>query len=233
MKIITIPDLHGKEVWDTIDPTAYDKIIFLGDYVDSKGDYSGREEATNLERIIEFKKQHFQEVELLIGNHDLHYMYFPLYRASAFNVRMQPVFTELFKNNKGCFSFAFQMGSHLWTHAGVSKHWHTLQLPIIESLSIADPLKELGLILNKMETNHLNELAAISPIRGGLEAHGGIMWADKLETIHDYLPGLHQYVGHTKVPSITMVGDATSSIYYLDCLNSEEKFFVQELADSE
>lgn len=233
MKIITIPDLHGKEVWNTIDPSSYDKIIFLGDYVDSKGDYSDREEATNLEQIIEFKKQHPEKVELLIGNHDLHYLYFPLYRASAFNARMQPVFTTLFKSNRDCFSFAFQVGIHLWTHAGVSKHWFDLQSPIIESLAVADPLKELGLILNKMETDYLNELAAISPIRGGLEAHGGIMWADKLETVHDYLPGLHQYVGHTKVKQITLIGDETSSIYYLDCLNSEEKFFVQEVAEKE
>src|SRR5689334_6502910 len=119
MKIITVPDLHGKESWSTLDPAEYDKIIFLGDYVDSKGDFSDREELTNLERIIEFKLRYPNKVELLIGNHDLHYLHFPFYRASSFNVSIQPVLTALFTRNRDCFSYAFQMGSHLWTHAGV------------------------------------------------------------------------------------------------------------------
>ena len=34
MKILTIPDLHGKTVWKNVFDTNYDRIIFLGDYVD-------------------------------------------------------------------------------------------------------------------------------------------------------------------------------------------------------
>jgi len=229
MKIITVPDLHGKESWNTLDPSVYDKIIFLGDYVDSKGYFSDREELTNLERIIEFKLCYPNKVELLIGNHDLHYLYFPLYRASSFNVQLQPVLSALFKSNRECFTYAFQIGSHLWTHAGVSNSWFDYHQDTIQSFTEKDTIKELGSILNLMGFHHLDELATISTIRGGLGVHGGIMWADKSETIKDYLPGIHQYVGHSRVQHITMVGDEISSIYYLDCLNSEEKFFVLDL----
>lgn len=35
MKHIVIGDLHGKDIWQTIDFTQYEKVVFLGDYVDS------------------------------------------------------------------------------------------------------------------------------------------------------------------------------------------------------
>ena len=35
IKILTIGDIHGKSVWNEIIPENYDKIIFVGDYVDS------------------------------------------------------------------------------------------------------------------------------------------------------------------------------------------------------
>ena len=40
MKIISIGDLHGKDVWKQIDPANYDKIIFVGDYTDDFPSYS-------------------------------------------------------------------------------------------------------------------------------------------------------------------------------------------------
>ena len=39
MKLITIGDLHGSLVWKQINPGNWDRMVFMGDYVDS-GKYS-------------------------------------------------------------------------------------------------------------------------------------------------------------------------------------------------
>lgn len=229
MKIITIPDLHGKNCWKKIDTDLYDRVVFLGDYVDSKGQFTDREEVENLEAIIQLKQKYPEKIVLLLGNHDIQYLYYPNHMANTFNYNTKEVFLALFNTYKNCFSYAFQMQYHLWTHAGVSRSWYNKHLAVINALCDGDPYPQLATILNAMEKKHLDVLTSCSPLRSGFCAEGGIVWADKKETEEDYLPGLHQYVGHTKVPAITTIGDEQSSIHYLDCLNTEEKYFVVEL----
>ncbi len=226
MKIITIPDLHGKSLWKKLEVSAYDKIIFLGDYVDSKGEVPDEAEVENLDQIIALKKQFPQKVVLLIGNHDLHYLHYPAFRASAFNVKIQPQLTTLFQDNKAYFQNAFQLGNHLWTHAGVSQSWYNQHSTLFQEMGDSLNLEQK---LHKMGETHLRELAEASPLRGGMSPYGGIFWADQAETRHDYLPLFHQYVGHTKVRDIMVYGDETSSIHYLDCLNSKEDYLVKTL----
>ena len=77
-KILIIPDVHGRRFWrDAIESDDYDKVIFLGDYVDPYpnegiGSFTAQE---GLERIILYHDEHPDKVVLLLGNHDLHYMY--------------------------------------------------------------------------------------------------------------------------------------------------------------
>ena len=47
MKIITVGDLHGSPIWKTIRPDDWDRMVFMGDYVDSS-DYSDKEIKQNL-----------------------------------------------------------------------------------------------------------------------------------------------------------------------------------------
>jgi len=54
MKTITIGDLHGKDYWKNIDIEKYDKVIFLGDYVDSFNE-SNDGIYNNLKEVIELK----------------------------------------------------------------------------------------------------------------------------------------------------------------------------------
>jgi len=53
MKIYTIPDVHGTKYWQRAVPMVdeYDKIVFLGDYVDN-WDYDGDAHLENLKHII-------------------------------------------------------------------------------------------------------------------------------------------------------------------------------------
>jgi len=74
MKIITIGDLHGSPVWKNIRTENWDRMVFIGDYVDSS-DYSAKEVKRNLEEIIVLKKSFPEKIILLWGNHDLAYFY--------------------------------------------------------------------------------------------------------------------------------------------------------------
>ena len=76
-KIIIIPDVHGRRFWrDAIQSDDYDKVIFLGDYLDPYpdegiGPFTAQE---GLERILLYHDEHPDKVVLLLGNHDLHYL---------------------------------------------------------------------------------------------------------------------------------------------------------------
>ena len=75
---LVVPDVHGRNFWK--EPCKnfdkYEKIIFLGDYVDPYG-YEGitKENAIdNFKEIIFFAKEHSDKVILLLGNHCLPYI---------------------------------------------------------------------------------------------------------------------------------------------------------------
>ena len=70
MKIITFGDLHGSTRWKDIDPLSYDRIIFLGDYLNSFT-LTDDEIIRNFTEVIAFKHDHSDRVQLLLGNHEL------------------------------------------------------------------------------------------------------------------------------------------------------------------
>lgn len=228
-RIVTVPDLHGKDTWKKLEVDSFDKLVFLGDYIDSKGKIGLQEELANLQAIIELKKRWPDKVVLLLGNHDIQYLYFPKYLSSSINYDGQPDFTSLFVQNSVLFQAAYQVENHVWTHAGLSKAWLRHYYPIMKPFIEHDILSELAHVLNKMQAQHMEILATCSMIRGGMSAYGGIFWADMSETHDDHLQGIHQYVGHTKVAEILKVGDRNGSIHFLDCLNTKEDFFVLTL----
>ena len=86
--IIIIPDIHGRDFWrwTVTHRKEEDSVVFLGDYLDPYEDewiywsdaYKG------LLDIIELKRANPEKVVLLLGNHDLHYL-FPGIRGSRYN----------------------------------------------------------------------------------------------------------------------------------------------------
>src|SRR5690554_631315 len=108
IKILAVGDLHGKSCWQAIDFDQYDKVIFMGDYVDSTS-HSDEEILDNFSEVIEVKKRHPEKVVLLLGNHDIQYLYYPDFRCSGFRPAMQISLTELFNQNSHLFQIAHQV----------------------------------------------------------------------------------------------------------------------------
>ena len=223
MKHLIIGDLHGKDCWKDIDIKAYDKLIFLGDYVDhwTLPDLIIDQ---NLQDLIKLKKKHSEKVELLLGNHDVQYLYYPHFLCSGFRPSMQRSLTYLFNSNKGLFKVAYQRDNHLFTHAGVTNAWYAqfLKLPILQQ--IRDEGDTIADLLNKIEqTAQRGLLHQAGSIRGGY-GHGGITWADREEMIADMLDGYHQVVGHTVTRDVQLVRQGDKSVTFIDVLDTMTYF---------
>ena len=79
MKIACIGDVHGESRWKEVTTQIVDHFVFVGDYVDS--DHLADDEIwANLQEILAFKLSQPEKVTLLLGNHDLQYMFWPRFR---------------------------------------------------------------------------------------------------------------------------------------------------------
>lgn len=201
MKIITIGDLHGKDCWKQIVSTQYDKIVFIGDYVDSV-DKRSEDIVENLKAIIAFKLQQSEKVILLIGNHDIHYLHFPKHPCSEFDSTIQPELTRIFNEYKSEFQVAWQHGQYLFTHAGVSrKYWVWLQQMLEGNLHVYHA-PNMATYLNQIHQTDPHLLFVCGTKRGGFYPHGGPLWADEKETQDDHIDDFHQVVGHSQISKI-------------------------------
>ena len=110
-KILIIPDVHGRTFWKyaitNID--KYDKVIFLGDYLDPYPyeEISFEDAVINFKEILEFKKANSDKVELLIGNHDCHYIWLDFMNCSRLNksrrTEMNKLFIDIYKLFKNAY----------------------------------------------------------------------------------------------------------------------------------
>lgn len=151
--------------------------------------------------LIDFKKKNPDKVILLIGNHDAHYLFDEISACSRYDFKNAKKYGKIYRENKDLFQYAYQEGNHLFTHAGVCTTWYDFFDATLESYGIKKDNSNLADVINKMGTDKLGNktINVVSHIRGGRSLAGGPTWADYLETKYDYLEGIHQYVGHSKV----------------------------------
>ena len=151
MKILIIPDIHGRDLWKVItEKENADKIIFLGDYFDSgkwdkklekvAPDIHGSIQLENFRNICEFKKESKKlgkEVILLIGNHDFHY--FPNLNYFTSTAGYQKDFSffigDAVYENYDLMTMCHLQNDFLFSHAGISYDWLKKKWCTIKDLS--------------------------------------------------------------------------------------------------
>jgi hypothetical protein len=217
-----IGDIHGSKLWKVfIQDTSVDHWIFLGDYVDSFN-VDNMTIKSNLIDIIRFKKDDVDNVTLLLGNHDIQYIFNPNYICSGFRPEISFDLQQIFEEDRKLFQASYQVDNYLFTHAGVHKGFYKFEVePHIEEddINLADTL-------NRMYEMNMKQLFNIGYLRGGPHSVGGIFWADKVRTSEKPLKGYHQVIGHTRIDKITTINkDETTSITYCDCLGSNNPDF--------
>jgi hypothetical protein len=231
MKIITIGDIHGLDYWKVLDPEQYDKIIFLGDYLDSFT-VNDEQMIKNFIEIITFKEQWFNKVILLYGNHEMSYLDIR-YRATGYRPAIAKMAEKMLIRHSDFFILAWQHKSYLWSHAGIHQGFYDYRIKsrILENdTNLADTL-------HRLFEGGYPPIFEIGYERGGGRKNiGGPLWLDKKLLIKKPLQGYHQVVGHTTVNTIKQYfpypDDAETSVTLCDCLEwGDGKFYELEIPD--
>jgi len=221
--IIVIGDIHGRSEWRSIvRKKMTSRIVFLGDYVDPYDSIGPDDLIANLEDIIELKKENPDRVVLLLGNHDMHYIYEDFPKGSRYDKALAEVITRIFNENRDLFQFAYQEGKTVFTHAGISSDWFCEDFK-------GDVTRDIAEQLNNPTPEQLKAMFQVGVSRYGSDRNGGIFWADLSETARYPLQGIHQVVGHTQVEHVSHVDiNADTSITFCDCLKNEESYEVRD-----
>ena len=187
MKIIVLPDIHGRDFWKSaigrIDDC--DRVVFLGDYFDPYGfeGISVSSAVDNFGEILQFVKDYRHKVVMLLGNHDLPYFsedYRSLARGHCrWSREWHSVIAGMLDANREMFRIAHEEDGILFTHAGCSMRW-------LKSIG-AEPnsLSDLVTILNALPLTDqgLRQLFMVSRHRGGWNEAGSCVWADVDEMV--------------------------------------------------
>jgi len=202
-----IPDIHGRRFWrSAVSGHEEENIVFLGDYLDP---YSWEEitpgDATReLKAVIDFKKEHMDNVVLLLGNHDLGYLDSSVCCSrhdgfgEARNRRMLEENLELFDLVHEADTCA---GKVIFSHSGLCEGW------VKANDWIFDPATFRPAVLNNMlhcsvpglREDLMLALGQVSFHRGGYDPVGSVVWADldEIDGRNDLLKGYLHIFGHT------------------------------------
>ena len=232
MKRIIIGDPHGrwlafKAIYDKAQP---DEVIVLGDYFDSFtiDAYAQRE---CYENIVNLRKEHLKlkkgRFEMLIGNHDMHYMDENFGHCSGWNpltcsIASYPLCRDW---DKGILKMIFvdEINKTIYSHAGVSMNWFNFW---IKSKSLGD--------INTIETRAL----AFTYKEGG-DMYGSSSWNSPLWIRPEGLkksPYMDeneviwsQVFGHTEPDTPIIWEEGNAEFRGIDCINKD--YLVEELDD--
>lgn len=255
-KIMVIADTHGRSVWKMfgdinyllqmevgnveydIVPLDYNYYVFLGDYCDSFVETNNTIKE-NLLEIIRFKKLYPNNVILLWGNHELHYVLDQPWASngkhmcSGYRPESHYELYEILNKNYDLFQLAFQYNNYLFTHAGVHIGWYQYrfkpQFEILKETLDQFEIEYKGLNLagqlNIAFNHHMEAIFDIGHKRGGHAKVGGPLWLDKslaIKPLTDY----HQIVGHTAVGGVsTLTKNENTSITFTDVLHHSKAFY--------
>lgn len=184
-KILVIPDIHGRTFWkQTLEKVSledYEKVIFLGDYMDP---YPFEREITvesaleNFKEILDLKKNNYEKVILLLGNHDFYYFYKER-GPSRWSFKHHTEIEKMFDENRSCFQLAYETEKTLFSHSGYLAEWaqYCVENDFLEKF---EPTAEsINSLLKSDEGKRCLEM--VSYTRGGIYKYGSCIWADFIE----------------------------------------------------
>ena len=200
MKILVIPDVHGRDFWinPCYDIDEFDKVVFLGDYHDPYPFQVSQDTSRHRLRseLVPFVESNRDKVVCLLGNHDANYVIGVM--ADRFDHFHKDEIRGLLERMD--LQLAYKEGKYLFTHSGVLPLW--LQ---VNELTLED-------VLNG-DVSH-NALSQVSPNRGGYDHVGSCIWGDVSEyAFSKKIPGLYQIFGHTQMEKEIITDDFAC----LDC----------------
>lgn len=200
--IIIIPDIHGRSFWKESLQTYLDyPIVFLGDYVDpyrNEGITDG-DALANFKEIIAYAKEH-NNVTLLLGNHDIHYL-LPGIEFSRYSRQFCREIRQLIEDNMEMFSLAHHIRNNdtdiVFSHAGILSLW--LERKGLRNMGAKEICKHLKAHIK--DEGYLYNLAdEVSAYRGGWSGSPSPIWADVRDHLDEESPSeFFQIFAHTQL----------------------------------
>ena len=207
MRLLIIPDLHGRKFWrqtiaDNI--SKVDKVIFLGDYLDpypqeirnnpDSMECNSFDDAGGLlymlNDIISLKRNEPDKYILLTGNHTDSYIWSKFVSASRTDYDHWELYHKIFSENLNLFNLVFIQDNVIFSHAGfvdgwAKRMWKKFKYPESQYKSIIDTALALNDIpLKDFVKNDIVEyLGELSRYRNGYYLYGSCEWADIYEHI--------------------------------------------------
>lgn len=124
MKIVVLGDIHGRTIWkQIIENENPDKVIFLGDYVDTHEGISQKQQLENLKDLLKYKKENSDKIILLRGNHDMSELGYYWAECTGFNLTFSMDIVQLKDEFLENTQWIYREGNIIFSHAGVSKVW--------------------------------------------------------------------------------------------------------------
>lgn len=236
MKVLVVPDVHGRSFWKDVLPFVtsdeYNKIIFLGDYLDPyhHDKISGEQAYKTFLKILNLKDCYPDKIVLLLGNHDLGYL-----DDNICNCRKIVDFEEeiyyAFLENKHLFDITYKINTDdktiLFSHAGFTRTFIDMlknRFMDDDEWSCIDSLNDwFHHNMPKHVKTVYNLLAMVGRERGGIDHTGSCVWADITETTYfeSCLENTIQIFGHTILNPMKMY---TSPKKTMNCIDSQRVF---------
>lgn len=211
MKVIEIGDIHGRDTWKYIVDkelkdldTKKDKIVFIGDYLDSHDrSCNGLVQTRNYANIIKFKEEYPELVELLFGNHEFHYLRVCTSPYSGFQSVYSEGFRDMLEHHITIrdHKMVYATNGFLFSHAGISTVWCKsvgIDLTDISDVDLADQINDLFYYTPKVfdftmgrNFDHYGDDTTQTPI-----------WIRKHSLFQSAPSQFSQVVGHTPQPKI-------------------------------
>lgn len=203
MKVLCIPDIHGRKFWREAianNIEQVDKVIFLGDYLDPYEDeiqkhpenmecndfYDSQNLLKMLEDIVLLKKNEPSKYILLTGNHTDSYIWSRFRAATRTDYRNWEKYHKFFSQNLNLFNLVWVEKNVIFSHAGLIKGWAERvcfknDLEFKSILHTAKILQNIPVESIHNNDNLVNLIGEISHRRGGDFYYGSCEWADLIE----------------------------------------------------
>lgn len=218
MKVLFVGDVHNhtymfNDVQRLDKEHNFDKIIFLGDYVDD-WNTTNKESLETLDKVIELKTNNPEKYIFCIGNHELSYLGYP---CSGHQKEMDNLVRLKLIENLDCFvSYTtIQLGDDLFycSHAGFVNDYLINELQP-NNTKWEDNIKSLK--YNILSRLHL--MTPCSYFRGGRYPYSSFLWADRRELMYcpDNLIIPYQIVGHTPALTVGSYISELEKLYFID-----------------
>lgn len=220
-----IGDIHGRDAWKRlVDLQCVN--IFVGDFFDPYQAYPFETLERNFLEIIEYKKEHSQQVVLLYGNHDMEYLPNTNDLTNRYDARNAQRIQWLIENAQELFhGVAYAIGNqYLVTHAGVTNTWKNTYLPDVDDPSPANMAQAINTLWENDKLPFTFRPNHCGLDHNGDDPHHSPLWIRPFSLCIDNLyrgTTVKQIVGHSQVKEISEV----EGIIMVDCLGKVEQSY--------